>query len=146
MADVGRFELASGRSLHLRELRQYLTYEGLLEGLPTAEGNERMLERLAAERRGKTYPDGPAHLIRPTERPVAYRKGERYPFGTPSALPRVTCIGRFQSFEPTNHRAGDFSGLVVIWFQEEYAFPIDPDVTRQILGIDWDGLAADIDY
>jgi hypothetical protein len=36
--------------------------------------------------------------------------------------------------------------LLVIWFQNEFAFPIDPAVVTQLLAIDWETLAADMDY
>src|SRR5579872_3207172 len=145
MANALQIDLPSGRRLYLKELRQYLTYEGLLEGLPTAERNKQRLERLVAEHRDKPYAGGP-YLIRPTETPIEYnRDGHPYPFGTPSALPSVTCIGRFDSLKPARNQASDFSGLVVIWLQEEFAFPIDPIVTAQLLEINWEKHAADMD-
>jgi len=145
MAKVGELDLPSGRRLYLRELRQYLTYEGLLEGLPTAERNKQRLERLVAEHRDKPYAGGP-YLIRPTETRVEYKRDEPYPFGTPAALPSVTCIGRFDSLQPARDKSRDLSGLVVIWFQDEFAFPIDPAVVSQLLAIDWEAHAADMDY
>ena len=146
MAKPGEIDLPSGRRLYLRELKQYLTYEGLLEGLPTAERNRQRLERLVADHRDKPYEGGP-YLIRPTETPIEYdRDGHSYPFGTPSALPSVTCIGRFDSLQPARDQSYDLSGLVVIWFQEEFAFPIDPAVDAQLLTIDWEAHAADFSH
>ncbi|SIO56877.1 hypothetical protein SAMN05444166_5308 [Singulisphaera sp. GP187] len=146
MAKTGELDLPSGRRLYLREFRQYLTYEGLLEGLPTVERNKQRLEQLVADHRDKPYAGGP-YLIRPTETPIQYnRNGKSYPFGIPSALPDVTCIGRFDSLQPARNETSDLSGLVVIWFQDEFAFPIDPPVVAQILSIDWEAHAADMDY
>lgn len=138
------FKLPSGRWLYLRELRQYETYEGLLEGLPTAERNKQNVERLVDEHRDRPYPGMP-YLIHPTEKPIEYKQGGgRYPFGTPSALPAVTCIGRFTSLKPVRKKDYDQSGLVVIWFQEQFAYPIAPCVEDKILTIDWEAHAADI--
>ncbi len=146
MAKAGEIDLPSGRRLYLRELRQYLTYEGLLEGLPTAERNKQRLERLVTELRDKPYEGGP-YLIHPNETPIKYDWGGKpYPFGTPSALPSVTCIGRFDSLEPARDANCDLSGLVVIWFQEEFAFPIEPAMVAQLLAIDWDAHAADFSH
>ena len=146
MAKAGEFDQTSGRRLYMRELRQYLTYEGLLEGLPTAECNKQRLERLVVEHRDKPYYGGP-YLIPTTEILIEYiRDGRPYPFGTPSALPSVTCIGRFESFEPARDKNFDMSGLVVIWFQEEFAFPIDQAVIAHILAIDWNAHAADFSH
>jgi hypothetical protein len=78
-------------------LRQYLTYERLLEGLPTAERNKQRLDWLIAKYRDKPYAGG-SYLIRPTETPIEYnRVGESYPFGTPSALPSVASGGSTRS-------------------------------------------------
>ncbi len=146
MANVGEFDLRSGRRIELCELRQYCTYEGLIEGLPTAERNKQRLEQLVADHRDKPYPGGP-YLIRPTETPIEYLQGEPYPFGTPSALPAITCIGRFTSLDPVSNKSLEYaSGLMVIWSQNEFAFPIDPDVAAQILEIDWEAHAGDFGY
>jgi hypothetical protein len=145
VVNAGELDLPTGRRLYLREL-QYLTYEGLIEGLPTAAGNKQRLERLIAEHRDKPYAGDP-YLIRPIETTIEYKRdGQPYPFGTPSALPAVTCIGRFDSFLPARNPSSDLSGLVVIWFQEEFALPIDPAVVAQLLAIDWEAHAADLDY
>ena len=146
MAIAGDIVLITGRRLSLRELRQYLTYEGLLEGLPTADMNNRNLDRLIVAHRDKPYAGGP-YLIQPIEKPIDCGNYDRpYPFGTPSALPAVTCIGRFDSLQAARNRDSDMSGLVVIWFQEEFAFPIDPDVFTKLQAIDWETHAADMNY
>ena len=147
MPKASELDLPSGRKLYLRELRQVLTYEGLLAGLPTVEMNQRQLERLVAEHRDKPY-DGEPYLIRPTEKPIPYqhRDGRPYPFGTPSALPAVTCIGRFRSLQTVRDKSCDYSGLVLIWLQDDFAFPIDPAVFAQILAIDWEAHATDMEY
>jgi hypothetical protein len=145
MARNGELDLPSGRRLYLRELRQYLTYEGLLEGLPTAEGNKQKLARLVAEFKNRPYAGQP-YLIRPRETLLDYDSPEPYPFGAPSALPAITCIGRFDSLLPARDRHSDLSGLIVIWFQEEFAFPIDSGVLAEMLAIDWESHAADMNY
>lgn len=146
MSKVGELDLPSGRRLYLRELTQRLTYEGLLEGLPTAERNKQRLDQLVADYRDKPYAGKP-YLIRPKETLIEYsRDGRPYPFGTPSALPAVTCIARFDSLQPARDQSSDLSGLVVIWFQEEFAFPIDATVLAQLLAIDWDTHAVDVSY
>ncbi len=141
----GVFDLSSGRRIYLRELRQYGTYEGLLEGLPTAERNREQVERLVLEYTGKPYAAKP-YLIRPVETPVEYHRPGRYPFGTPSALPQITCIGRFDSLHAARNKGSDLSGLVVLWFQQHFAFPIDHAAFVGIHAIDWEAHAADMDY
>jgi hypothetical protein len=122
-----------------------LTYEGLLEGLPTEEMNKEMLEHLLASQRDQSYRRAP-YLITPTEKRIEYPLEKPYPFGKPSALPDVTCIGRFESLAPARDQECDLSGLVVIWFQDEFALPIDSSVLDHIRAIDWETHAADFKY
>lgn len=143
MGESAELGLLSGTRIHLREFWQYLTYDGQLEGLPTEEMNEQELQHLLARYKDQPYP-GASYLIRPTERRIEYSDTDPYPFGTPSALPGVTCISRFESREFASDQP--FSGLVVIWFQQEFAFPIDPAVVTQIETIDWQEHAAHWDW
>jgi hypothetical protein len=138
------FQLRSGRTIGLCEFRQCLTYEGLLEGLPTEEMNQRTINALMSSPKTRSY-DVPPYLIPPVEKPVPFHHGDKYPFGTPSALPSINCIARFKS-EPTRKGNGDFSGLTVIWFQDDFAFPIDPAVIEQLESIDWDLYAGNREW
>jgi hypothetical protein len=138
MTEFNEIILRSGRRVLLYELHQVLTYDGLREGLPTLEMNKAMMEDLVAERHGKPYPVGPVCLIKPEQRLIDYFK--KYAFGVPAILPAVTCMGRFESREtPITH-----SGLVIIWYQEQFAFPIDPAVIEKMECIDWERLAVNI--
>jgi uncharacterized protein (TIGR02996 family) len=146
----GRFQaeevrLSSGRDVYLRELRQFRVYEGLLEGLPTTELNQRIINRIVAGERDRPLAGEP-YLLRPEERPIEYQRAEPYPFGEPASIPAVACIGRFHCFQPARESRRDFSALVVIWFQEDFALPIDPKIWPRLLAIDWERHAADYDY
>ena len=137
-------KLRSGRLVLLRELRQRMTYEGLLEGLPTAEMNQGKIRRLLGEQSNHRYNVQPL-LIPPVERPIERPDGDKYPFGTPSALPPVTSVARFESLTPTIIGRGDTSGLVVIWFQEEFAYPPPRNILEQLEAVDWDRHAGSFD-
>jgi len=143
MSRVGQFVLRSGRTVYLRSLKQWEFYEGLLEGLPTVEMNRKALARIIAENQ---QPYGEPHLIQPKEESVEYIEGKVYPFGTPAAFPGVTCVGRFNSLSPARDKAKDYSGLVVIWFQHDFAFPIDAEVLKNLEVIDWEKHAVDMEY
>jgi uncharacterized protein (TIGR02996 family) len=144
-SDPRQVRLRSGRTVYLRELRQSGVYEGLLEGLPTTEMNQRMIAGMvAAERTGLSGHD--PYLIQPRETPLEYPGDRPYPFGQPASIPRIVCIGRFSSFEPARDASRDFSELVVIWFQDEFALPIDVPIWEQLLAINWQEHAIDGDY
>ena len=86
------FMLSTGRSVGLQFLEQWQVYAGLLEGLPTKEGNDAELKRLVEK---TSRQDGhPPLLITPVQEPIQYEG--HYPFGEPAKLPPIACTGRFQ--------------------------------------------------
>ena len=88
------------RTIPLAELHQIYVYEGLLEGLPTKEMNLRHLERAPVQVQ-QNFPYIPVepYLVPPGETPIEYRREGSYPFGEPSRLPAIQCIGRWRSHE-----------------------------------------------
>src|SRR5262245_13604892 len=133
MGDAGHLILERGYRISLHALRQRAIYAGLLEGLPTREGNRGIVERAVAAERDK----GKAVLlVPPRETPI--RRGTPYPFGEPAALPAILCVADFHSVEPAHEGTFD---LTVVWFQDDYALPIDPDVSAHIRGLDWTAVA-----
>jgi hypothetical protein len=130
----GEFTLKSGRTLRLDSLRQWAVYSGLLEGLPTRERNDAMLEGLRTEARGR---DGhEPYLIEPTQTPIEYEG--KYPFGEPAALPPICCVAHFSSDALD---ALHYTCLSVIWFQHDYAFPISAEVEAELSSLNWGKLA-----
>ncbi|MBE0527609.1 MAG: hypothetical protein IH629_00185 [Thermoleophilia bacterium] len=129
------FTLASGRTIRLLALDQYFTYEGLLLGMPTREMNQEMIDRLIAR---YVHPAeyGVPLLLKPEQQPLEVPE-HRPVHGTPATLPSVTCIARFNS----DGQLGTddiWSVLRLIWFQEDFALPIEERVLQQIAEIDWE--------
>ena len=116
-------------------LRQSLTYQGWLEGYPTSDDN---LE-LFAELRG---PDEP-YLIEPVEK---VWDDECYGSRKPAFLPAVRCRAEFESTKLGRDPDGYASVLSVTWFQDQFAFPIDPSVLDRLVAIDWEGHAAECEF
>lgn len=133
------------RRVALHEIKQTLTYEGLLEGLPTAEGNQRRIEFVLEEEQDARY-GVKTYLVPPSETPLEYKGDKPYPFGTPSSLPSVLCVARFESFKPAANKAGDGSGLKVVWFQSSFALPIADEVLSHLRQTDWNKHAGSFDY
>jgi hypothetical protein len=105
---------------------------------------QKKLDRLIAENQNTLYSSSP-YLIQPVEKPIDL-DGKPYPFGTPASLPNITCIGRFASLQPVRNKNKDFSELIVIWYQDEFAFPIDPIVVKELQLLDWERFADDFEY
>ena len=151
MRRENEFTLDSGRTIWLVALNQYGTSGGRMMGYPTSESNQRYLEQMVARH---TQPEGygAPYLIKPTETPLKLppsrprRDGPLWMRntprsdprdGTPARLPRITCIARFTSGPLANDSDGASLNLRVIWFQDSFAFPIDPLVMSQLAAIDW---------
>jgi hypothetical protein len=79
--------------------------------------------------------------VKPAETPFELRAGA-HRHGTPASLPTVTCIARFLSDRLRRQPDEIWSALTVIWFQDDFAFPIDPLVLIEIASIDWDAHAV----
>ena len=60
-------------------------------------------------------------------------------------LPTHCCYGQFSS-KPVRNESADGSSLVLLWFQDEWAMPIDSAVIEQIKQIDWEALAKNWHY
>lgn len=58
-------------------------------------------------------------------------------------LSGVTCIAEFRSGELKKPGSEVFSSLAIMWFQDEFALPIDTGVESAIEQIDWENLATD---
>jgi hypothetical protein len=137
-----KLTLSDGRVVSLESLRQWLVYAGLLEGLPTREQNDAEIAALVAKARADDRHD--PLLIPPAQRPIAYEG--RYPFGEPACLPPVACVARLRSHKPARDMGMDCSDLTVIWFQDDYAFPLSAEAEQSIMAIDWAKLARDDQY
>ena len=134
------FTLFTGRTIELRHLVQYLTYGGLLMGFPSREMNRQTIEQLMT-RHAPPGGDEAAYLVTPAETPFELPEGA-HEHGTPARLPTVTCVARFLSDRLQRRPHEIWSALTVIWFQDEFAFPIDPLVQIEIASLDWDAHAV----
>src|SRR4051812_34654408 len=95
--------LRSGREVRVLTLRQEAVYSGLIEGLPTKQMNQRIIERLLTEER---RPEWEPYLIVPEETPIAYSGDRPYPFGDPAALPEISCVAHLNSLDPARGGGG----------------------------------------
>lgn len=142
MSNRNEFQLSSGRVIRLTAIDQWETYSGLLEGLPTKETNERHIRYTMDQARKRRHFE--PYLIRPIERPIEL--GRKYPFGEPASIPEITCIGSFNCFDTARDKSMDGSTLPIVWFQPDFAFPIDEAIQEQIRSLDWEEHASDFQY
>ena len=131
-------EMKDGREIHLERLTQWLTYEGLLEGTPTHDMNQKYLAGLRARPAERAF-ERSCYVVRPQERRVL-RAGLDVELGW---LPRITCVGLFVSHERARDPDADMSSLRIFWLQDNFALPIAQDPLAQIKTLDWAVRAAD---
>ncbi len=130
--------LDSGIEIVLYELVQKLTYEGLIEGVPTKGKNAGHVKRLLDEHRSG---DSAPYLIEPVETLIDL--GEDYPFGEPASIPGISCVARFESNYSGKVSVFYRSTAKVIWFQSEFALPIAGGILDKIRSIDWPNISRE---
>jgi hypothetical protein len=143
--------LRSGRRLTLQSLDQRMTYAGWLEGVPSREWNDRIIEAPLKEAGDGTEDEARPALIAPARRDYLRKPGDmtghRAMGGqVPEWLPMVTCVAVLRATAPARDPSKDGSTLTVVWFQDEYALPIDESVLQQLQSIDWEQSAADFEF
>lgn len=137
--------LDSGRIIELTDLHQSRTYAGLLCGYPKKITNDGKIEHDLGKCL-KMFPfDCKPVLIPPGITPwpdypgVENHQGLGLPCET---LPMVTSYGLFDS-TPTARDDGCNSALVVVWYQDHFGAPADPEILAYLREIDWDSRAVD---
>jgi hypothetical protein len=143
---VKRYELRlnDGRNIILEQLFQHHTYWGLLAGRPSPGYNQELIDAAIRDAEKKLWRTGQPFLIEPVQREVQLPERTRRLYGyQPMELPAVVCLAAFWSFPPARDRAEHYSFLKVVWFQDELALPIDPQVEERLRALDWNRLATD---
>jgi len=135
-------EVTKGRWIKLHQLVQRSIYANVLEGVPNRLVNRRIVSSAMEE--GRRIGE-PCHLMAPPTIAVALGNSEDRGDWTPERLPRVVCIGHFVSAPTGANLDYDWrSELTVVWFQEDYAFPLPPRVRSDFAALSWDTLARDV--
>jgi len=139
---AGTIILNSGIEVSFEEIWQIRTYAGVLIGRPTP---EQVIETALALL--------PAKISGGSESAVvlfnAVRSVPRSPSRSPSnikptkKMPCITCAAVLCGPPPARNKDADYSVLTVLWFQNEWAFPIAKNVENRIRRLDWPRLAKD---
>jgi len=143
--------LNCGRTIWLQNLKQRQTYSGVYEGVPWGRARMARWPEMFREYAEEDY-DCRAIIVDardfPLPVPEEELEGYRWPIpqGRPGAreyepvsLGPITCVARFEAYDPVrNEPETDFSQLVMVWFQADFAMPIDPVVLEKIKAIDWE--------
>jgi hypothetical protein len=135
--------IENGKKAYLDSLHQWRTYGGLLEGIPTDKMNANILERVLVEAKHHTYTSA-IFVIKPEQVPIPY--DGKYPFGNPMQMPATTCVASLTCLDTARNHSMDGSALTIVWYQENFAFPIEEAILESIKQITWSQLAEDFEY
>jgi hypothetical protein len=83
-------------------------------------------------------------LIEPPETPIAWERDRGQ--GPPVMIPDVTCHALLESDYGAKDPKRGWSHVAIVWFQNNYAMPIEESVIGQIALIEWDRWAEDWDF
>lgn len=139
----GELFIEGNKEVTIKRIKQWLTYDGLLEGLPTARMNNGILLDVKEDAK-KFCGFDEVYLIEPPLTPIHY--DGKYPFGEPVSLPKVTCIIELWYYTTFRDSEKDFSSLGVIWFQDDYAFPIDKEIIEEMKKIPFSEICGEFNY
>lgn len=124
----------------IQGLYQWPTYSGMLEGIPSEEMNKRIIDGVIEVAKELTHWDQ-VYLIDP--KIVIRENHESHSLEEFVKLPRIACVAKLLG--PEIDKQCMFSSLTLVWFQDEYAMPVDKDIAKQVEELDWFGLAIDFD-
>ena len=131
------------RQVSIKSIKQRLTYDGLLEGLPTKEMNRRILVGVKDDAK-KFCQLNEVYLIEPEQKAIEYNG--RYPFGEPAQLPGVICIVELRCYSVFKDKTKDYSALGLIWFQDNFMFPIDLTILEKIKTVPFAKVCEELNY
>jgi uncharacterized protein (TIGR02996 family) len=143
--------LRSGRTITLKALDQRMIYADVLLGTPSQRTNDANIRAALQDAERYCVQSAQPHLIVPPRRDYRLTPGDmqdiaaRSPHRIPEWLPEVRCIASFQSGVTARNPDMHLSVLTVVWYQDEYALPIREPALSQLLNLDWDALAVDIE-
>ena len=151
--------LNDGREIRLVRLRQWYTYAGVLAGFPTRSRNAERTQKIVASAKPDCLEGLAPYLIPPAITPIEYKPpGELFLRKTGmtarqyaadwennnyESLPSVACVGEFESGELKRPDSDIWSSMVLVWFQDDFALPIDSNVLAHIQELDWESCAKD---
>lgn len=127
----------------IKSLSQAQTYGGLLEGAPSEAMNKQIIDRVMDKAQQLGY-GAPVYLIKPNTKKLLGQENNL--IGKAIALPDVYCIAELSYPNTFKDPAKDFSTLMLVWFQSDYAFPIQEHILTEITQLPYRKLCGEFEY
>jgi hypothetical protein len=154
-----KITLNSGREITLARIEQWRSYAGVLAGIPNRAMNGRVIEEARSQALQHCLEGAAPYLVPPRLKPVetrppsaeylkrtgmtAEQSAARDQQMHYEQLPAVVCVAVFNADGLTKPDAEPMSSLTLIWFQDEFALPVDAGVLAHIQSLDWETLATE---
>lgn len=142
--ELAALKFKDGTMPSIDRFYQRTTYYGLIEGVPNTAINAEKIESIKGEAE-RFLGLKKIHLISPKETihdptPLSFYS-EKNVFK--ASLPSILCIAELSHYKPMHDDDKECSQLGLIWFQDQYAYPISEDVLEQIGTLEWGKLSSD---
>jgi len=154
-----KIKLNSVREIALARIEQWRSYAGVLAGMPNRAMNDRVIEGVRSRALQHCLEGAAPYLVPPRLSPVerkpasaeylrltgmtAEQSAARDQQMHYEQLPAVVCVAVFDSGELAKPGSEPMSSLTLIWFQDEFALPVDAGVLAHIQALDWETLAVE---
>jgi hypothetical protein len=137
--------IETNKEVSIKSMIQWNTYSDISAGIPTDQFNEQIINW--AKQSAKEFSRmEEIYLIEPKQTPIPDDEEFHFPFAKPASLPRVTCVAKLWHDDVFRNTDKMFSSLCIIWFQEDYAFPIDQDILNKIKEVPFSEVCGEFDY
>ena len=134
------FEFKNSFTVRIRQIFQWETYLGVLEGGPSKWTNEGLIESAIAA--AKNVLDMPqVYVVEPL---MSLNDEHGYEVYKYPAFPVKTCVAHLEHYQPNHDMDKEISVLGIIWFQNDFAFPIQQDIRAKVLELEWSKVAMDV--
>ncbi len=141
--DSWSIDLKPKRSIWLDEFHQFSVYAGMLAGIPSD------TTRFAADALQEAERLTPQHLPTLILQPLFREFISPNHYGEPRkklrVLPPIASVAAFKSSTTASSPDNIYSSLRVLWFQETFGLPTDPQILEQLRAIDWEREAVSWD-
>jgi hypothetical protein len=124
-----RLIIDSDLTVKITRLTQWPVYSGMAEGYPCEYINNHLLENIKTEAKA-IYGREEIYIIDPETKPFPYNGNPK--MGKPLTLPAIVCVAALLYNGVFRDLTKDDAYLGLVWFQDEYAFPIPPDILEKI--------------
>lgn len=133
--------LEGNRKVQVHKLLQWRTYESQTEGAPSARMNRIEIENAVAVAKKVCYLEA-VNVVEPKLTPLEiiplfYKEEEAV------RLPKITCVARVEDYAIQD---ADYAALAIVWFQDDFAFPIEPEVLEHMKLIPFSKIALKFDF